>query len=207
MDRLFMVDVENVPSVVGSIKYCSFTENDKLALFFNNTHTAKMLDEFGEIEKVFNHNVEYINTSGNSTKNALDFNICLYAGIAIGNYEGECLELHIISQDQGYRAIKGLVLQCRMPLNVVLLLMPRSGQGFKCRLQLNNTVGVIDSDYYFAENEGHIMVKLTNDSNEGKVLEISKGDAICQGIFTQYLTTEDDNSSEVRTGGMGSTGR
>ena len=98
-------------------------------------------------------------------------------------------------------------IRCRMPLNVVLLLMPRSGQGFKCRLQLNNTVGVIDSDYYFAENEGHIMVKLTNDSNEGKVLEISKGDAICQGIFTQYLTTEDDNSSEVRTGGMGSTGR
>ena len=32
--------------------------------------------------------------------------------------------------------------------NYVLKLYPRSGLGFKYRLQLNNTVGIIDSDYY-----------------------------------------------------------
>ena len=42
-----------------------------------------------------------------------------------------------------------------------LALFPRSGQGFKYRLQLDNTVGIIDSDYYFAKNEGHILVKIT----------------------------------------------
>lgn len=44
----------------------------------------------------------------------------------------------------------------------VLQLYPRSGLGFKYRLQMDNTVGIIDSDYYFAENEGHIFVKMTN---------------------------------------------
>ena len=50
----------------------------------------------------------------------------------------------------------------------VLKCYPRSGLGFKYRLQLNNTVGIIDRDYYYSDNEGHIFVKLTNDSREGK---------------------------------------
>mgnify|MGYP003007925605 FL=1 len=59
-------------------------------------------------------------------------------------------------------------IRARMDEDWVLCLFPRSGQGFKYRLQLNNTVGIIDSDYYNSDNEGHIMAKLTNDSNEGK---------------------------------------
>ena len=62
-----------------------------------------------------------------------------------------------------------------MEENYVLKLYPRSGLGFKYRLQLNNTVGIIDSDYYYSDNEGHIFAKITNDSNEGKVLTIKKG--------------------------------
>ena len=50
----------------------------------------------------------------------------------------------------------------------VLKCYPRSGLGFKYRLQLNNTVGIIDSDYYYSDNEGHIFSKITNDSNEEK---------------------------------------
>ena len=34
----------------------------------------------------------------------------------------------------------------------VLKLYPRSGLGFKYRLQLNNTVGIIDSDYFYSDN-------------------------------------------------------
>ena len=42
----------------------------------------------------------------------------------------------------------------------VLQLYPRSGLGFRHRLQLDNTVGVIDSDYFEAKNEGHILIKI-----------------------------------------------
>ena len=87
----------------------------------------------------------------------------------------------------------------------VLMVFPRSGLGFKFRLQLNNTVGIIDSDYYYSDNEGHIFIKLTNDSNEGKVLELAAGNGFAQGIFMQFGITEDDDVTEVRNGGFGST--
>ena len=82
---------------------------------------------------------------------------------------------------------------------------PRSGLGFKYRLQLNNTVGIIDADYYNALNEGHIMSKLTNDSKENKSVTVEKGMAFTQGIFLPFGITIDDESNEVRTGGFGST--
>jgi dUTP pyrophosphatase len=89
----------------------------------------------------------------------------------------------------------------------MLAVFPRSGLGFKFRLQLNNTVGIIDSDYYFSDNEGHIFVKLTNDSNEGKVVDLKEGDAFAQGIFLPYGITEDDDVTASRNGGFGSTGK
>lgn len=87
----------------------------------------------------------------------------------------------------------------------VLKCYPRSGLGFKFRLQLNNTVGIIDSDYYYSDNEGHIFTKITNDSNEGKTLEVKAGDGFMQGIFVEYGITLDDDVTEVRNGGFGST--
>ena len=74
-------------------------------------------------------------------------------------------------------------IRCEMNPSWVLMLFPRSGLGFKFRLQLNNTVGVIDSDYFYSDNEGHIFIKLTNDSNENKTLDVKKGEGIVQGIF------------------------
>lgn len=87
----------------------------------------------------------------------------------------------------------------------VLKCYPRSGLGFKFRLQLNNTVGIIDSDYYDSDNEGHIFAKITNDTNEGKTVEIKAGDGFMQGIFVEYGITLDDDVTEVRNGGFGST--
>ena len=89
----------------------------------------------------------------------------------------------------------------------VLKIYPRSGLGFKYRLQLNNTVGIIDGDYYNSDNEGHIFIKITNDSNEGKTLEIPAGTGFAQGIFVEYGITLDDDADEVRNGGFGSTDR
>ena len=85
----------------------------------------------------------------------------------------------------------------------VLKIYPRSSLGFKYRLSLNNTVGIIDSDYYFADNEGHIFIKMTNCGD--KPLSIEKGKAFAQGIFLEYGITYDDEVSASRTGGMGST--
>ena len=87
----------------------------------------------------------------------------------------------------------------------LLSLYPRSGLGFKFRLQLDNTVGIIDSDYYFSDNEGHVFAKLTNDSKEGKTVTVAAGTGFMQGIFTEYGITEDDDTAGVRNGGFGST--
>ncbi len=87
----------------------------------------------------------------------------------------------------------------------VLQLYPRSGLGFKYRLQMNNTVGIIDSDYFYSDNEGHILMKLINDSREGKRLELNEGMAFAQGIFMEYGITVDDDADAVRNGGFGST--
>lgn len=87
----------------------------------------------------------------------------------------------------------------------VLKCYPRSGLGFKYRLQLNNTVGIIDSDYYNSDNEGHIFCKITNDSNEFKSVTIEQGMGFVQGIFVEFGITMDDDVDDVRNGGFGST--
>lgn len=97
-------------------------------------------------------------------------------------------------------------IRCKMDYDYVLHCYPRSSLGFKYRLQLNNGVGIIDSDYYNSDNEGHIFLKLTNDTNEGKTINIKAGDGIVQGIFTEYGITEDDEVLATRNGGIGSTG-
>lgn len=96
--------------------------------------------------------------------------------------------------------------RCAIKEGWFFMIVPRSGLGFKYRLQLDNTVGIIDSDYYYADNEGHIMAKITNCSNDHKILEINFGDRFAQGIFVPYGITVDDDSKDSRTGGFGSSG-
>lgn len=88
----------------------------------------------------------------------------------------------------------------------VLMIFPRSSLGFKYGIRLCNTVGVIDSDYAHAKNEGHIMVKLFNDSD--REVTILKGDRFCQGVFLPYGTAEEEDTVlNDRSGGIGSTGK
>lgn len=75
-------------------------------------------------------------------------------------------------------------IRVQMETGWVLQCYPRSGLGFKYRLQLNNTVGIIDSDYYFSDNEGHIFAKLTNDGKEQKTVEVCKDRVLCKGLCT-----------------------
>ena len=98
-------------------------------------------------------------------------------------------------------------IRARIEEGWVLVILPRSGQGFKYRVQLYNTAGVIDSDYFGAANEGHIFIKLINANRENKTLSVKKGEAFAQGIFLPFGVTEDDAADSIRTGGFGSTTR
>lgn len=90
----------------------------------------------------------------------------------------------------------------------VLCIFPRSGLGFKHRIQLDNTVGIIDSDYYNSSNEGHIMVRLSCDAHdEGHSVTLAEGDGFAQGIFMPFGITTDDCADGVRDGGFGSTSK
>ena len=97
-------------------------------------------------------------------------------------------------------------IRCEMNENLALLIYPRSGLGFKNYMRLANSTGIIDSDYFYSDNEGHIMIKIRNESKD-KTLIIDKGKGFAQGIFVEYGITEDDNVTDVRNGGMGSTDR
>ena len=89
----------------------------------------------------------------------------------------------------------------------VLTVYPRSGLGFKYRFQLDNSVGVIDSDYARSDNEGHIFLRMTNDSRASKTMVLTAGTAFAQGIFLPFGITVDDDVQAERNGGLGSTSR
>ena len=151
---------------------------------------ADWMDTFGGEEAQAKQVYESIKLPKRATKGSAGYDF--YSPLAFALQPGETIKI-----PTGIRA--------SMREDYVLMVFPRSGLGFKFRLQLNNTVGIIDSDYYYSDNEGHIFIKLTNDSNEGKVLELAAGTGFAQGIFLPFGITKDDEVSEVRNGGFGST--
>ena len=92
-----------------------------------------------------------------------------------------------------------------MQVGEVLYLYDRSSNPRKQGVVLINSVGVIDKDYYNNENnEGLMFAQFMNITKEPVVIE--KGTRILQGVFSKFLTVDDDNATGVRTGGFGSTG-
>lgn len=89
----------------------------------------------------------------------------------------------------------------------VLMIYIRSSLGFKFNLRMCNQTGIIDKDYYNnKDNEGHIFVKIQNEGDKPK--EFKQGENIVQGIFTKFLTVEDEETIEKeRSGGFGSTNK
>ena len=94
-------------------------------------------------------------------------------------------------------------IRCKMEPGWVLMLFPKSGLGFKYRMKFANVIPVIDSDYYFSTNEGHIMAKI----NSKVPFHLDSGAKFMQGIFLPFGITEDDVAVGVRDGGFGSTGK
>lgn len=93
-----------------------------------------------------------------------------------------------------------------MAKDEVLMLYIRSSMGIKKRIVLSNQTGVVDSSYYSnPDNDGNICAALTNMGDQPYT--VHAGDKIMQGVFMKYLVADDDKPlSQVRTGGIGSTG-
>jgi len=110
----------------------------------------------------------------------------------------------VLEPGQGVKVPSGL--RIKMQPGWMLLVLPKSGLGTKFRLQLDNTMGLIDADYYGSLNEGHIMISVTNDSRQGRTVSIPAGKAFVQAVLVPHGITEDDEAEGERTGGFGSTG-
>lgn len=112
-------------------------------------------------------------------------------------------ELDKIDEDTDENALyNNSISYSNMP-SVYLALYPRSSFGFKYGFRMLNTTGIIDADYAYNEsNEGHIMVGFI----VSKRLKLEQGTKFCQGIIQPYFTMEDDNTTNTRSGGYGSTG-
>lgn len=107
-----------------------------------------------------------------------------------------------LALDNEYLTIPtGIRWVCDNP-NYVLLLLPRSGLGFKYGMKLRNTVGVIDADYANAANYGHIMAKIATEED----CTIENGQGFMQGIIVPFAAVNDEAAiTRERTGGFGST--
>ncbi|NLP35338.1 MAG: deoxyuridine 5'-triphosphate nucleotidohydrolase [Clostridiales bacterium] len=161
-------------------------QKDWLDTFYDDIETCKRDNLIDEITKIY----EKIKLPKRATKGSAGYDF--YSPLTFSLAPGETIKLPTGIR---VRIEEGWVLNC----------YPRSGLGFKYRLQLNNTVGIIDSDYYASDNEGHIFCKMTNDSNEAKTVTIEEGMGFMQGIFTAYGITFDDDAEAIRNGGLGST--
>ena len=120
-------------------------------------------------------------------------------------YDFESLESFTLKPNEIIKLPLGI--KACMNFDEVLMIFVRSSQGFKYNIRLCNQVGIIDSDYYNnVDNEGHIWIKLKNEGDKDYI--VNKGDAICQGIFTKFLSVDDEeNINTIRKSGIGSTNR
>lgn len=92
-----------------------------------------------------------------------------------------------------------------MPIGFVFKIYPRSSLGTKFEATLTNTVGIVDSDYFYSSNEGHMWMFMKNNGN--KVLEIKQGEAVAQGTIDKYYVFGVNPNATKRDGGFGSTGK
>ncbi len=175
--------------------YTFFMKNQKIANFEKIS-----LSQFkNDYTKLFNSSVD-----ANLIANVYN-NICLPKRATNGSagydfYSTVSIELkpsETIKIPTGIRA--------QMNEDYVLGIFPRSSLGMKFQMCLTNTVGIVDSDYYHADNEGHIIISIVNRGE--KTLVINEGDRFVQGIFFQYGVAEEEEVTEKRTGGFGSSGK
>ena len=163
------------------------------------------MERIARFEKVsleqFKEDLKGTDATAESCYDAVSLPVRATAGSA--GYDIKSAFAFTLAPGESLRVATGL--RCRIAEGWVMMIFPKSGLGFKFRAQLDNTVGIVDQDYYGADNEGHILVKITNDSKEGRTFSIESGKAFAQAVFVPFGITEDDEADGKRTGGFGST--
>ena len=107
----------------------------------------------------------------------------------------------------GERCLVWTDIKAYMQPSEVLMLYVRSSIGVKKGVVLSNGTGIIDASYYNNTiNDGCIGISLFNTSE--KEVKILAGERIAQGVFMEYLVSDDDIVlGELREGGFGSSGK
>lgn len=93
--------------------------------------------------------------------------------------------------------------RCKISTGYVLMIYVRSSMGIKKGAKLSNGTGIIDSDYYNADNEGHIFAKIEN--HGAAPMKVKAGEGILQGVFIPFGVADKDEVTMKRIGGIGST--
>lgn len=131
-----------------------------------------------------------------------DFNLPVRSTFKSAGYDFFSPSDFVIKAGESIKIVSGV--KACMEERDVLYLFIRSSLAIKYGLVLKNCVGVIDSDYYNnVDNEGNIIFVIENTSESD--FEIKRGMRIVQGVFMNYLITDNDNSNNSRNGGIGST--
>lgn len=131
-----------------------------------------------------------------------DFNLPSRSTKFSAGYDFYAVDKCVIKAHSTVKIISGV--KACMNSDEVLYLYIRSSMAIKNNINLKNSVGVIDSDYYNnVDNEGNICFVLENCGDEDFILE--KGSRYAQGVFMKYLVTDNDVSVNARNGGIGST--
>ena len=179
---------------------------DKIANFEKVSLERFILDMLPYVEKNYNKR----------GTEAMDLITEMYRRIKIparsttesAGYDFYTYEHVILPQGEGIVIPTGI--RCDIKAGFSLDIYPRSGQGFKHHLVIANTIGIIDSDYYHSDNEGHIMIKLVYEgfkNSEQDSMVIKSGTAFAQGILHEVFGALNDKDTEFikRNGGLGST--
>lgn len=161
------------------------------------------MDRIAQFEKVSleRFRIDAADIKGNKDEMWNDIELPTRSTSGSAGYDFKAPFSFTLEPGEGIKIPTGI--RCKMEPGWVLMCYPRSGLGFKYHVSLFNTVGVIDCDYYYSDNEGHIFCKLYNGGD--KTISVNKNDGFMQSIFTQFGITIDDNATGVRNGGFGST--
>lgn len=139
-----------------------------------------------------------------ATENLDDIDIPKRSTVSSAGYDFQTPFSFVIKPGETIIVPTGI--KVKLDTDKVLMIAPRSSIGIKKHLKLSNTQAYIDADYYNnTSNEGHILLAITSENKEN--VSISYKDKIAQGIIIHYFTTEDDDCTDTRNGGIGSTGK
>ena len=138
---------------------------------------------------------------GNDEKLYIEYEIPVRQTMNSAGYDFSVINDYTIHQNEVVKIPTGI--KVCMNDDEVFLIIVRSSMGIKHNLRMCNQVGVIDCDYYNnVENEGHIWITVKNEGN--KDILIKKGQRFVQGIFTKFLTV--DNEEKIDNERKGTTG-